>query len=388
MTLFSYIIKELIFPFILATGVISSILMMDQIYKFIPFFKASGVEIKVLFLMVIFSMPTILMIASPISLMIAVYVGIHRVSADSEVIAMRASGVSLAFLLKPVFSLSFLVSLFVLLQSFYLSPTGVSQLEDLKFNILKNQTKINLSVQKVTNFFDQKMIYIFDQQDDEYKDLFITDWDQHEGSSVIEAKSGVIHFDENNKKIFFIMENGKIHSTQNPNRFRLVHFNRLQYDLASPDTDKSRLPTRYQNSGETKNKLDLEMTQGELYENITRVKDSNKKAYLEYVDEFHGRIVTVLSCFSFAIFALPMGIIDPRNPKTAKFVSMIVMMIIYYSIFSKARSMFVDGKAYAISLYFPLLLAIAIGYINFYKIYHDLSSYREWFLIKIRKNKN
>ncbi len=141
MILFWYIIKEIIFPFLLSTCIISSILLMDRVYQFIPFLQTSGIELKSVFQMILFSLPPILMIATPISVMIGAYAGVNRISSDYELVVMRTSGISLSFLYLPVLFITLIIALAVLLQSFFLAPIGIKRLEELKFNILKKQNQ-------------------------------------------------------------------------------------------------------------------------------------------------------------------------------------------------------------------------------------------------------
>ena len=133
MLLFFYIVKEMLFPFFLTASIITSILLMDQIFRFIPFLQASGLELKSVYLMVIYSLPPILMITIPVSLLIGIYIGVARISSDYELVVIRAAGVSLSYLFKPVIFISVIVSMLVMLLTFYLSPYGISKLELLKF---------------------------------------------------------------------------------------------------------------------------------------------------------------------------------------------------------------------------------------------------------------
>jgi lipopolysaccharide export system permease protein len=385
MLLFWYIVKELVFPFLLTTGIISSILLMDQVFQFIPFLQASGLEIKSVFQMVLYSLNTILMIALPISLMIGVYAGISRVSSDYELVVIRSSGVSISFLLKPVLFVAGLTSLVVMGVAFYLSPLGIGALEELKFNILKKHTKIQLSVNRINDFFGQRLVYVFEQQGDQLKGVFIADQVDPALQPVIEAEKGHIYFDEERQQIIFDLYNGRIHYDLGKAAYRVVDYQVLQYDLIPPQREFGHLPSRYQNkSADRRHKRDTEMTVNELLVMVAQ-KPPENSMYFEYLDELHARIVTVLSCFCFAIFALPMGIFDPRSPKAGNIVFMIAMLIIYFLIYAQSRSLLTQGKTHPLALYLPLALALLMGFFNHFKINHDIDSPRRWLFACIRE---
>jgi LPS export ABC transporter permease LptF len=375
------VVKELMFPLLLSTGVISTILMMNQIFEFIPFLQSTGVELDAIFEMIAYSLPPVLMISVPISLMIGIYAGISRLSSDSELIVMRASGISLTFFFKPVLSVAFFVAIFVMIQTFYLGPIGVTNLEDLKFNILKKQTRLNLTVKQINNFFGQKLIYIFDQSDDLFKGIFIADWKSTEDSGVIEAESGKIYLDEEKHKIVFKLNTGRIHNVMDKEGYRIVSFDHLDYDLTPPETENKNVPHRFRNKdGNRDSRMDTELTMDELYHEINKLPD-NVKEYFEYIDEFHARIVTVLSCLCFAIFALPMGIYNPRSPKAGNIVYMVVVLIVYFLIYAQIRSMVTRGAVSPIALYLALLFVIVNGLIKYFKINQNIDSLFQYFFL-------
>ena len=389
MILFWYAVSELLFPLGLGAGVLSAIMMMDQIYKFVPFLRATGLELAPLGWMMIYSLPTILMLTTPISLMVGTYAGLNRLSQDYEIISMRAAGVTLRFLFKPVLFVALMAALVVTWLAFYASPWGVRGLEQLKYEILKKQTRISLTEGKINNFFGQKSIYLSQKTDEKLTGIFIADWKDPEGASLIEAKEGKILFDEKHRRIFLVLYQGRIHQLGENQSHRIIDFTQLDYHLNSPDPDRSNLPSRYQNPNKAVQLNDMQMSIERLWEEVGKA-EPQSQPYREYLDEFHGRITTILSCFAFAIFSLPMGIFDPRNPKTMRFVYMIVMMVLYYSLYSQARGMMVQGKASAALMYLPLVLGVALGLFNYFKINYDLTSIPGWLAQKIRgtrKNK-
>ena len=377
MILFRYVVKELIFPFSLSVGVISSILLMDQIYQFIPFLRTSGIEIKSLFLMILFSMPPVLMIATPISIMIGVYVGINRISNDYELVVIRTSGISLSFLYSPVIFVAFIVAVVVMLQAFYLAPKGITRLEDLKFSILKKQTRINLSVRRINNFFGQKLIFIFDKENDLFKGIFIADWNSPGSSGIIEAEYGKIYLDEKQHQIVFRLKEGRIHNFLNKSNYRIIEFDELDYNLRAISTERKDMPRRYRAGNKReKGRMNIELTSIELWDKISRSKPGSKQ-YLESVDEFHGRVVTVLSCLCFAIFSLSMAVYDPRNPKAGSIVYLIIMMITFFLIFVQMRALLLRGLVPFPALYSPVILVLAVGFFQYYRINYDLGSIKE-----------
>ncbi|MDX2471843.1 MAG: LptF/LptG family permease [SAR324 cluster bacterium] len=375
--IFSYFLEELIFPIFLSLIVIVSVLMMQQLYQIIPFLQITGLKFNYLFLMIFYSLLPTFAMAVPISVLVGVYYGIHRLSMDHEVVAIRAAGVSLFFLFRPVLFISFLCALLLGLMTNFISPWGVMELNKLQYNLIKSHTRVNLTVGKVNNFFNQKMIYLDSQKGELFQGILIASWDSKKDDTIIEAESGKIYFDEENRKITFLLYNGKIH-TPTETGYRIAEYQQLDYVLPPPTSDKDSLPKRFQQLGNKKaKKIDYEMYYQELVNAIKTEDDPKVKR--EYLDELHARIVTIFCPFAFAIFALPLGLTDPRNPKSTSFITMLLFMIIYFGLYSQGRSLFVQGQSSVLSLYMPLLFTLVAGVIFFAKINYDLQTFKDLF---------
>ncbi|NQU63459.1 MAG: YjgP/YjgQ family permease [SAR324 cluster bacterium] len=378
MLLFFYIVKELLFPFFLSTGIITSIMLMDQIFKFIPFLQASGLEMKSVVQMILYSLSPILFLACPVSVLIGFYAGINRLSSDYELVVMRASGVSISYIFKPVIFVAVLIAGLVMILTFYIGPYGISKLEELKFNILKKHTKIQLSVNRVNDLFGKKLIYIFEKEGELLRGILIADRTLGAQYSVIEATEGKIYFDDRSQKILFRLSRGKIHNYQGEKAYRIISFDRLDYDLAPPQEARRDLPTRFRlNQGNTRAyKTDTELTVDELLLGIRQMPKSDP-LYYDYLDELHARIVTILSCICLAIFAVPMGIFDPRSPKAGNIIYMIAVMLIYFMLYAQIRALLLQGRVPPAALYLPLLFALGLGMISYFKVNHNYNSVLE-----------
>jgi lipopolysaccharide export system permease protein len=379
MILFFYLVKELIFPFVLTTGILSSIMLMDQLYKFVPFMQVVGLDLKLLFLVMFYSLPTILAMAIPVSLMIGTYVCTHRLTADYEITSIRAGGISLLFLFRPVLLVSVCSAFLVLLLTFFIGPLSTMKTDELKFNALKKQVKVNLAKKKINNLFNKNVIYVFDRgRDDTLYGILISDWNQPDKNSIIEAEKGKIEFDVKQKTMHFNLKNGRIHLLKKEGQYQITEFEVLDYQIPLPSLKRENLPQRYRQHNTKLSKPLLGMTISELMMSL-ETKGIDPLTRREYVGELHIRIVVVLSCIGFAIFALPMGIFNPRDPKTGKFISIIIVLIIFYIIFAQAQTLLIEGKTDVLALYLPLLFVLIITAISYLKINYDLGSLMEIF---------
>jgi lipopolysaccharide export system permease protein len=374
MILFWYIFIEMIFPFLIVTGVISSVLLMNQIFGLIPFLQIGGFEVAYVVQMVVYSLPSILMISMPISVIIGVYAGVNRLSTDHELIVIRSTGQPLFFIYRPVLLLALIIASAVMINTFYFSPIGVTRLEDLKYQIVKKTSRINLSVGKINRFLGKKLIYIFDKDGDLFKGVFISEWEEPTRNGFIEAKSGRIIFNEEQRSIIFHLLDGRIHSSPGEGEYRIIDFKEMNYNLNTIQRDSGFLPSRFREENwKNRKTLDTGLSSLALWRKIRKTK-SGSKAYLEGMEEFHGRIVTVLSCFCFAIIAIPLAIYNLRNPKGGNIIYLIGIMVLFFMILVVARNMVAEGKLPLAAMYTPVVLAIFLALFRYLKINQDMES--------------
>lgn len=103
----TYILSEVIGPFLGGVVFFSFVFLMFQALRLADFFIIHGVGGLVLMKMVGLLMLSFLPMAIPVAFLIGVLVGFGRLSADGELVAMKANGISVFRLTVPVLVLSF-----------------------------------------------------------------------------------------------------------------------------------------------------------------------------------------------------------------------------------------------------------------------------------------
>src|SRR5215831_14250161 len=97
-----YLIREILLPFFLALLVLTFILeippILQQGEKLIAKGVAWGIVIRILLTL----LPQALGVTIPIALLLGILIGLGRLSADREVVAFQACGVSLMRMLRPI----------------------------------------------------------------------------------------------------------------------------------------------------------------------------------------------------------------------------------------------------------------------------------------------
>src|SRR6056297_262202 len=107
-----YILREIAPPTLLSLLIFSFVLLMGRIPRVTEMVISQGVPVMEMMQLFGYLLPTFFSITLPLAFLLGILLAFGRLSAESEFVALKASGIGLYTLIKPVF---FLAVLFVLL---------------------------------------------------------------------------------------------------------------------------------------------------------------------------------------------------------------------------------------------------------------------------------
>lgn len=97
-----YVIREFIPPFLLSVGIFTFIMLLDKILDLLDMIVSKGVPIRTVAEVFFLLLPSIMAVVIPMAVLAAVLMAIGRMSGDLEVTAMKASGISIFALIRPL----------------------------------------------------------------------------------------------------------------------------------------------------------------------------------------------------------------------------------------------------------------------------------------------
>src|SRR5271169_6958325 len=110
-----YICREVVSHAILGLAVFTFVFFVPQLVRLMDLIVRHSGSIGSVALLFLCTLPPALGFTLPMGVLVGVLIGLGRLSADSEIVALNASGISLRRLLFPIVSVAFLGSLATLL---------------------------------------------------------------------------------------------------------------------------------------------------------------------------------------------------------------------------------------------------------------------------------
>src|SRR5437762_14388249 len=118
-----YIFKEMLGPTTLGFIFYTFIILLRNLFDVAGMIIRRSLPASTVARLLFLSLPHIIVLTVPMSLLFGILIAVGRLSSDSEIIAMRASGISASTIYRPVFLFSFVVFLLNLYPfNFFVTP--------------------------------------------------------------------------------------------------------------------------------------------------------------------------------------------------------------------------------------------------------------------------
>jgi len=347
-----YIFFEMLPSFILGMVVFISIILMFQVLRLTEFALVHGVDLKTIAEIIGYICISLLPALFPMSLLFAIILTYGRLSADSEIVAMKASGMHMGMILAPALVLAMLVGILSAQTSFEIAPWGNRQFEVL-FTRLGN-TKAAATIKEGTfseGFFDL-VVYAnkVDSNRGLLQNVFIYDEREPSAPLTIIAKRGAIVPDSKNpgNSVLLRLEDGDIHrKTQTHTK---IKFDTYDIRLTDPIRD------------EIREKSPQSLTLEEVRESLQKT-NMNPEDYRTLQTEFHKRWAISVLCIVFALIGVGLG--TTTNRRAAKSSGMILcigIIISYWILYVSLEGMARSGQLPpAIAIWIPILIYSVVG---------------------------
>jgi lipopolysaccharide export system permease protein len=209
-----YLLKEHLGPFSFALGALTGLLVVNQLIRQFASLIGKGLPWSVIGGVFGLSMPFILAMTLPMAVLVAVLQTFSRLGADSEITALKASGVSLLRFVRPVMLSASLIALGEFVFVDQVLPRANHRLKNLLVDIARKRPTFELVEQSINEVVPGQLFLRagrIDQATDRMRDIVIYDLGNPSRRRTIYADSGYIRFNADQTDLFLTLFDGYIH---------------------------------------------------------------------------------------------------------------------------------------------------------------------------------
>ncbi len=355
----NYVLGECVLPFFLSLGVFTCVFLLGSLIQLANLVINKGVSLTTIGKVFVLYIPVLLEYTLPIACLTAIILGFSRLSADNEILAIRACGVYLRNLLTPLFVLGIIASLLLIVLNEHIIPyANHEQRVAFKQVGVKNPTAA-LEAGSFINAFENQILFIYHIDGNRMYNVRIYQ-PQPDGKATrtIIAREGEFSPVPGEDKIKLKLIDGTSDepNLKNPSSFFKLNFQTyfMTLDLSQKDKPLDKKPKG--------------MTLRELSDKIEEMKMLLVDP-APLVTEFHRKISWSFSALIFILIGFPLAVITHRREKSANLVIAILCAATYYLISLACEALSIQRiTPPAITMWAPNILGAIVAFILNYRL--------------------
>ncbi len=240
-----YILRAHIGPFLFSFFTVMFLFLLQFVMKFIDQLIGKGLTAWVIIELVALNLAWMIVLAVPMSVLVATLMAFGEMSSRNEITIMKASGMSIYRMMAPVISAAALVALFLVWFNNYVLPEANHRLKTLTIDIRRKKPTLTI----VAGVFSQDisgysiLVRKTFEQSNEIEGVTLYDYTNPNMNVVVTAERGNISFSKDYRKLIMDLQQGEINELefQQKTGYRKIRFasHRIVMDVEGFDFERS-----------------------------------------------------------------------------------------------------------------------------------------------------
>ena len=319
-----YILREVSSHAAIGAAIFTFVLFTKDLGRILELVVRNSAPLSSVLDVVVLSLPLAFTITIPAGVLVGILIGLSRLAADSEITAMRASGLGIWNFLKILSIFVVAAWLIALVNSVYLAPASQAALGGLQDRLKSAQASFEVQPRVFYEGFPKAVLYVQDvhtgQRAAIWKGVFLADISTPGSPRIWQAEQGVL-VSEGPTHLHLHLVNGSTHESDptEPDHYQISSFQQTDIPIEVPAVA---------------NKQDVEpVPMGEM-DTQSLLQEARKAPAATarwYLIEFHRRLALPTACLVLALVGIPLGLSSKKGGKSSGFVLAIALVFLYYS---------------------------------------------------------
>lgn len=323
-----YILGEIAAPYLISLFTFSLVVLLQQFSRLADLVVAKGVPAPLVGQMLLALLPTFLQITFPAALLLSILLALGRITADSEMAALRSAGVGIRGFLFPVLllcSVTFLATLYI---SWAGIPWGYRKLEATVARIVSLRAGAAAEEHVFREIAPGILLYPDRVSADgtQMTGVMLSQRVEGQDPLTVFARKGIFLPEDPRNPLGIVLSSGTIHHEER---------NAEVYRIAAFDTMEFRLPREAAGPGNGQSPKQLTLPQ--LWARVAETGGTGGFGAYRY--HFHRRLSLAVSCIAFGLLAIPLGISQRARGKSPAFALTVSVILVYYLFLAAAGAL-------------------------------------------------
>jgi LPS export ABC transporter permease LptF/LPS export ABC transporter permease LptG len=317
-----YILREVTSHALIGAAIFTFVLFTRDLGRILELVVRASAPLPSVAEIFLYTMPLALTYTIPMSVLVGILIGLSRLAADSEITAMRASGMG-------VWSFGRVLAIFVaaawllaLGNGLYLAPWSLASLGRLEDQLKGSQVSFEVQPRVFYEGFPKIVLYVQDVHSAQggavWKGVFLADISDAANPRITLAREGIL-VPEGQDRLHLHLKDGSTHETdpKEADHYQISTFQQTDIPIELP-------------SSESKGEEQIPVKAVSTWALHDRAASVDPVSARWYLIEFHSRFALPTACLVLAMVGIPLGLSSKKSGKSGGFVLTIALVFVYY----------------------------------------------------------
>jgi LPS export ABC transporter permease LptG/LPS export ABC transporter permease LptF len=269
----------------------------------------------------LFTLPNTFKVTIPMAVLVGILLGLSRLASDSEIIAMRASGLGIGYFVRVASIVAIGGTLLGLVNSLYIAPRANQAILAMEQTLETSQASYEIQPRVFYEDFRNFVLYVQDVRagtgESNWRQVFMADVSDA-GNPIITTAASATVVNDSSQELLMRLRDGSRHET--------VAGQPQQYNISTFTSTDLPLTLNQQNDVHL-GRMDTAIYAMPMATLLQRIHGPDRKRFLL---ELHTRFSYPAACLVLMLVGVPLGVISRRGGKSSGFVFTLLLVILYY----------------------------------------------------------
>ena len=364
-----YIARQIFVSSMFAVAVIIIILVLGNVFKEIlrELAKRPDLDLMFVFKFIGLVIPISLSLAIPFSFLTAILLTFGRLSADSEFVSMRMAGLSMGRICYPVGLLALFFTGTCAWVNLSITPWAKTEMEGMKgtlINLIQKEPMLLFPDQQVMTDLPDHLVFA-KKQDGILREMQLIRMEDSMPQALAIAKKAEVSVDLENSdpQLVLTMEEVNLMLKGHSGDF-ITNSQPVFMEEATAGVSIAKFASNNEDVRDQPENVSLRRLIGFVHDDSLET-----EARATYRTELSMRMAFSVSCLTFGLIGVPLGITAQRRESTAGFVMSMIIAVTYYVLLTMAQMKRSQEELYPhLLVWIPNVLFLSLGVVLFYRL--------------------
>ena len=316
-----YILGEILSHALIGCALFTFILFMPRLPQILEMVVRNTSTLTKILEIFVLTLPNLFWVTIPMSVLVGILLGFSRLAADSEIVAMRASGFGIGYFVRVASIVAIGGALIGLFNSLWVAPRANQAILAMQRELAASQASFEIQRGVFYEDFHNAVLYVQDVRSGtgaaNWKQIFMANVSDP-GAPVITTAESATVVNDSTQELLMRLRNGEQHETNptQPDQYNVSTFATTDLPLTLSPQSAVRL-----------GRMDTAIRAIPTSVLIRRTHQPKSQAYRI---ELNNRLSYPAACLVLMLVGVPLGVVSRRGGKSSGFVFTLLLVVLYY----------------------------------------------------------